>query len=230
MNKKRLLVADNRDIFREGLVKILDEAENLQLVGLCSVYKDIIQRVTDLKPDVILLNTEIPGINPVELAQDIKGIVPEARILFLIPPPPPSPDKRIPPLVALRAGVNGIINADVSSLSLIDSIVRVCEGEMVLPPTLGGSVLEEYYLSSEGRERVQQVNLSRREQEVLALVVRGLTTREISDTMFITQFTVKVHLNNIFKKLGVKNRLQAAVLATEMQLTPGGSPHLPPRK
>ncbi len=230
MNKKRLLVADNRDIFREGLIKILDEAENLQLVGLCSGYRDIIQKVTDFKPDVILLNTEIPGIDPVAVARKIKDIVPETRILFLIPPPPPPPDKRIPPLVSLRAGVSGIVNADVSSLSLIDSIVRVCEGETVLPPTLGGTVLEEYYLSSEGRERAQQVNLTRREQEVLALVVRGLTTREISGIMFITQFTVKVHLNNIFKKLGVKNRLQAAVLATEMQLMPGGPPHLPLRK
>lgn len=207
-------------IFREGLARILEEVEGIELVASCPNARDTINKVIELKPDILLLNQDVPGIDPLKLVHHVKELHPEIRIIFLTPPQPPPTGQRISPLDILRSGVSGVVSAEASESSLIDSIIRVYDGITVLPSQMGGAALEELSLTSEREEARKQTNLSAREKEVLGLVAGGLTNKEISEALFITEFTVKVHLTSIFKKLGAKNRLQAAVTATQMKLIP----------
>ena len=215
MSPIRLLIADDREIFRQGLLTSLNEIEDIEIIALCSNYRATIDKTIELKPDVVLINPHIPGDDCARVIDIIKNKSPKSRILVLFPQPP---RKRVQPAIALQAGVSGFVDADASVTQLVDSITQIYEGGTVLPSTLGS----ELYIETDNYRRrvVREYNLSLRELQVLDFLIMGLSNKQISQNMYITEATVKEHLTSIFKKLGVKTRLKAAVIAVEIKLSP----------
>ena len=213
MEKIKVLVVDKRELFREGLAKILEREPNIELVSTCSTGLECIQKATELKPDVILLDTEILECDHIEATRCICELLPETGIIILT-----HSEEAHDIFPALKKGAKAYMTKDVKVEDLIGAIVRVNAGEVLISPPMATKLLEEFALLSEVKETAQpkyNAGLTRREREVLTLVAKGTTNREIASILFITENTVKVHLSSILGKLHVQNRQQAAAMAIE---------------
>ncbi len=214
MDRIRVVLAFKREIFREGLARLLGErAPHLEISARCSTGKECIQKAKELKPDVILLDTEIIECNCVEVTQTIKSLLPEIRILILT-----LSEEDTDLFSTIKAGASAYISEDTGVEDLIIDVKRVYNGEIIISPPMAGKMLREFRFFGENKEAGPEkydTVLSKREMEVLALVAKGDSNREIAKSLFISENTVKVHLSRILEKLHVNNRQQAAILAIE---------------
>lgn len=213
MEKIKVLVVDAREIFREGLVKILERQPNLQVVGTCSTGRQAIGKASQLKPDVVLLDTEISNCEFVEVTRRFYELLPETRVIILT-----HSEENRDLFSAIRAGAMAYLTKDIKVEDLIRNITRVHAGDVIISPPLASRLIGEFSLLEESKaltEKKVKIGLSKRELEVLSLVVRGATNRDIAKDLFISENTVKVHLSKILEKLHVNNRQQAAILALE---------------
>jgi len=211
MMKIRVLVADNREIFREGLARVFEKTANIEVVSLCATIEETIQKTTELKPDLVLLNINITDCDCSEVKQRIKEKHPEIRLMIITP----SSDKFTDPLSLLKLEADGYVDESVNALHLAEILASVHQGRLAMSPSLGTILLKELGLSDKRHKLIQQAGLSKREEEVLALVSKGLHNKQIANTLFIAENTVKVHLSNILRKLNVSNRREATILSTE---------------
>lgn len=213
VRKMKVLLADKREIFREGLANILGGKPDFEVVATCSSGLECIQKATALEPDVVILDTEISECDCIEAIQCINGLLPAVRILILT-----HSEKERDLFSTLKAGATAYISKDACVKDLIETISRVHLGEVVITPPMAAKLINEFALWEESKEVEQQkcdTNLTEREAEVLSLVAKGATNKEIGSALFIAVNTVKVHLSRILEKLQVRNRQQAAVLAIE---------------
>jgi len=218
VQKIKVLLADKRELFREGLAKILESEPNIEVVSTCSSGVECIQRTSELNPDVILLDTEISECDCIEAIQCINKQSSAPRIIMLTHS---LEDQDL--FSSLKAGARAYISKDTKVEDLIGTITRVSVGEVIITAPMASKLLQEFVLLEESKDEKRQkydVSLSEREAEVLALVAKGRSNREIAGALFITVNTVKVHLSKILEKLHVRNRLQAAALALEKGIVP----------
>ena len=217
MNSIRLVLAFKREIFRNGLANLLAErAPNLELLAKCSTGQKCIQKTKELKPDIILLDTEIENCGCVEVTKSIVASTPEAKILILTIS---EADDDL--FSTIKAGARAYISKDVTLEKLIEDIFRVCDGEVIISSPMAEKVLEEFKTLEEAKESTgeqHEYGLSTREKSVLNLVSKGLTNREIASALFISENTVKIHLGKILGKLHVRNRHEAALLAVRERM------------
>jgi two-component system, NarL family, nitrate/nitrite response regulator NarL len=206
MSTIRLLFVEGRDITREGYKRIFKRANNIELVSVCSHYHKTLTSISELKPDIVLIGMRIKEGDRVTLAQQIKKSYPGVKVMMLIPP---VYDYYFEPLKLLRSPADGFITGGVEIESLFEDLVNMYNGHSVVPTLLGGILRDEYTLRELMLESMSKFGLSKREQEILALITKGLSNVQISKKLFITENTVKVHTNNIFKKMEVTNRQQA---------------------
>jgi DNA-binding NarL/FixJ family response regulator len=207
----RVLIADDHAMFREGLRAVLERQSDLRVVGEAGDGLEAIERVRLLHPDVILMDHQMPRLDGVQATARIREFLPEARIIIL------DVHGDDPKLMyqAIRTGAMGYVPKTSTSDDLINAIRLVAQGHAALPaPSL--TRLVDYIVSSSGEapstERVRD-GLSDREQEVLNLVAEGKSNREIADSLYISESTVRSHLHNILSKLNLANRVQAAAFA-----------------
>lgn len=213
MLKIKVLLADKRGIFREGLAKILAGEPDIKVVSICSSGLECIRKATELKPDVVILDTEISECDCIEATQCINKLPLAPRILILTHS---EEDRDL--FSTLRAGARAYMSKDVMAKDLIKAITRVHLGEVIVTPPMAAKLISEFALLEESKEAGQRkygTSLTEREVEVLALVAKGATNKEIGSALFIAVNTVKVHLSRILEKLHVRNRQQAAALAIE---------------
>ena len=209
----RVVVVDRREIFREGLVKILKGVRNIDVVDKCSCGLEAIARARHVKSDVTLLDTELLDCNFAVVAHHIQEESPDTRIVVLTHSE--SPEHFFP---ALQSGVVAYVSKDTEIDDLLKVISLVRSGEVIVTPPMATVLLHEFSQVNHYYEKAKvkpEVNLTARENEILTLVAEGATNREIASSLFITENTVKVHLRRVMEKLHVRSRHQAAALVLE---------------
>ena len=213
MDRIKVLVADAREIFRKGLAKILERQPELEVLGTCATGLQAIEKVRQLKPDVILLDTEITDCDYLEAIRRCHELILQAHIIILT-----HSVQESDLFSAIAAGVSAYLTKDVQVEDLIRDIIRVHGGDVIISPPLAARLIEEFRLLGEKKKtekKKEPLGLSKRELEVLSLVAEGAPNKKIANTLCISENTVKVHLSNILEKLQVNTRQQAAIIALE---------------
>lgn len=207
--KVRVVIADDHVLVREGIRKLLESDDNIELLTVVGDGQGAINIARKNAIDVILMDVNMPGTDGIVATQVIKRESPSVKIIALTI----YEDEKVMEMV--KAGVSAYVLKDVAGSELIDTIHRVMEGEIVIHPRVANRLIEEITRSEQEQD---EVKLTKRERDVLALLVKGNSNKEMADSMFISEKTVKNHLTSIFRKLGVKDRTQAAVYAIKNQL------------
>ena len=208
MAKVKLVLADGVEIFREGLVRLLESEPDIELVCVCSTGLEAVESAYKHQPDVIMIDLKLSDCNSIEVIQRIHERLPGTNIIVLTHSE--SDDDLIS---ATRAGAKAYLSKDISTVNLIKSITLVADGKVVVSPPMATRLLQEFNFLEEGKDGAKLITLlSKREQVVLSLVAQGSTNREIATTLVISENTVKVHLRNIMEKLHAHTRQQAVSL------------------
>ena len=202
----RVLVVDDHAIVRKGIRAMLEVVPDIDMVGEAESGREAVVEAERLRPDVIVMDLVMPGMDGVEAIERIKADQPEARILVLTSFA--GEDKLFP---AIKAGALGYHLKDSSPDDLLRAIRRVQKGESSLHPVIARRVLDELSGASKSPEPVDP--LTPREVEVLRLVAQGRENCDIAEELVISEATVRTHVSNIMSKLHLANRTQAALYA-----------------
>jgi DNA-binding NarL/FixJ family response regulator len=204
----RLAVIDDHPIVRQGLVGVLEDEADLEVVGSFGSAREAIGPVGRLAPDVVLLDLEMPELDGVAAIPALLAARPNLAILVFT-----AYDTEERVLGAIRAGAKGYLLKGASAEEIGRAVRLVHSGESYLEPRVASRLVAQVQTP-----RRASTSLSEREREVLRLVAEGLPTKQIARTLTITERTVKFHVNSIFHKLGAENRAQAVALAAQRGL------------
>ncbi len=201
----RILIAEDQPLMRRGLKTVLEFEPGLEVVGEAANGSEALERVAELRPDVVLMDVQMPGLNGVEATRQLVRAHLGCRVLILT-----TFDTEDYVLDAVRAGAAGYLLKDVQAEELCDVIRAVARGEVFIQPSVAAKYLR--LLAEKQREPVEET-LSNRELEVLRELAEGQSNKEIARLLGISESTVKNHVNSILAKLRVKNRTEAALKA-----------------
>ncbi|MGA9348658.1 MAG: response regulator transcription factor [Anaerolineae bacterium] len=204
----RVLIVDDHAIVRKGIRALLEQVEQFEVVGEASDGQEAVTQAESLRPDVILMDLVMPGMDGIEATRQITADQAEARILVLTSFA--ANDKVFP---AIKAGALGYLLKDSEPEDLLAAIESVCRGEPSLSPAIAQKVLLELRQPSDRPPTPDP--LTDREVEVIQLVAKGLSNRDIAERLVVTEATVRAHVSNILSKLHLANRVQAALYALQ---------------
>lgn len=210
-NKIRLLIADDHTLIREGLRKIISLQDDMEVVAEASDGQLAYQRALDVRPDIVLMDINMPNVNGIEATRKIKNDSPEIGIIALT-----IHDDQEYVTELVKAGVSAYLLKDIGADYLIETIRSVARGEVVFPPEITQKIYGEFQRMA--RYNPFEEPLSRRELDVLMLIARGKTNKEIGDDLYISEKTVKNHITSIFRKIQVTDRTQAALYAVKNRM------------
>jgi len=210
MEQVRVLLADDHDLFREGLAGIIRAQSDLQVIGEANDGLEALIKAQELKPDLILMDVQMPGMDGIEAVKQIKQVLPETIIVMLTVR---GDDEML--FEALKNGAQGYLLKEIRSKDLLELLRGAMRGEAALSPSLAGRVLAEFRRLSKGGtpEKDDDSGLTEREQQVLIEASKGATDKEIAAALNISLNTVKTHIRNILAKLHVSTRREAAKVA-----------------
>ncbi|RPI34393.1 MAG: DNA-binding response regulator [Chloroflexota bacterium] len=208
----RVLLVDNQVMFREGLKILLDSETDIEVVGEAGTTRDAVDLARTLEPDLVLMDVNLPDAPGFNAVKTLQMQQPEINIVILT-----NKDQDDLLLEAILLGAKGFILKNLSIAKLVASIRGLERGEMALSRLLISRVLKKLVCSYVGSEPTVQGldQLSKREREVLAILVKGDSNREIASQLFISENTVKKHVRSILEKLNQKNRNQVVLLARQ---------------
>jgi DNA-binding NarL/FixJ family response regulator len=212
----RLLLVDDQRLMREGLRILLELEPDLRIVGEATNGQSALEAYAELKPDVVLMDVRMPGMDGVEATWRLHERWPEARVIILT-----TFDDDEYVFEGLRAGARGYLLKDVSGHDLADAVRTVAAGGALIEPSVARKVVAEFArMAAPVRppDAGLAEPLSEREEEILRLVARGLSNREIADRLSLAPGTVKNYVTTILQKLGARDRTQAALRARELGL------------
>jgi DNA-binding NarL/FixJ family response regulator len=201
----RLLLVEDHEVVRVGLRTLFQGTEMIEVVGEAKNMATAIAEAVRLKPDVVLMDIRLPDGSGVEACREIRAICPDTRVLFLT-----SYSDEEAALASISGGADGFLLKDIGGEALIHAIKTVAAGQSILDPAVTRPILER--MRSLTSAAGQGEELSPQEQRVLALVAEGKTNKEIAVALGLSDKTVKNYLSNVFQKLQVTRRSQAAVL------------------
>ena len=210
MEKVRILLADDHALFREGLAGIIASQPDLEVVGEANDGLEAFVKAQELKPDLILMDVQMPGMDGLEATRQIKEALPQTRIIVLTVR---DDDEKL--FEALKNGAQGYLLKEIRAQDLLLILRGAMKGDAAISPSLAGRVLAEFRrLSNYGFvEKEDDSGLTEREQQVLARAAQGATDKEIAEALMISLNTVKTHMRNILSKLQVGTRREAARVA-----------------
>ncbi len=210
MDKIRVLLADDHALFREGLAGIIENQPDMQVVGEANDGLEALVMAKELKPDLILMDVQMPTLDGLEATLQIKQALPETTIVVLT-----VRDDSDQLFEAIKNGAQGYILKDIRSHKLIEMLRSALKGEAAISPALAGRVLSEFRRLSRSAAPSDgdQTLLTEREQEVLKLVAENASDKEIAEALTVSLNTVKTHMRNILSKLHVGTRREATRLA-----------------
>lgn len=217
MDPIRVVIADDHALFREGLRRALEAVEEFEVVGEADDGAVAVRICGELKPDVIVLDVSMPGMGGIAAARQIREEVPGTGILMLT-----MHDDEECLVEAVGAGINGYVLKDVHPVELVEAVRACSKGNGYLHPAMAAKVLHKLgaaVTSSMGlnprrpRRREYDEGLTTREFEVLELIAKGASNRDIATRLYISESTVKNHVTSIFRKLNVTDRTQAVLYA-----------------
>ena len=209
--KIKVLIADDHQVVRDGLSAILQTKDDIAVVGEARDGVEAVEKARQLQPDVVLMDISMPRMNGVEATRRIKEQMPQIRVVVLTMY---EEEEYIFDLV--KTGVSGYLLKNSDSALIVKAIRAAAKGESFLHPTVAGKILTEFTPLSENRGKKPpkgKADLTEREQEVLQHIAEGKTNKEIANQLSISEKTVKNHVRNIFHKLDVFDRTQAAITA-----------------
>jgi two-component system, NarL family, nitrate/nitrite response regulator NarL len=209
----RILVADDHAIFRDGLRKLLEVADDIQIIGEASNGVECTKMLAKLKPDILLLDLRMPEKDGLGVLEEVNFDTLPTRVIVLTAA---EDDRDV--VRAMRLGARGVVLKQSASDLLVKAIHKVADGEIWLDNRMTAEVIDAFKKSSESGQRREKPLLSEREKEIVQLVAQGFRNREIGEKLFISEQTVKNHLHNIFDKLGVSDRLELALYAIHHRL------------
>jgi DNA-binding NarL/FixJ family response regulator len=210
----RVLIADDHHVVRRGLQFFLKTQKDIEVVGEAKNGVEAVQLAEQLKPDIVLMDLVMPEMDGIEATKKIKARWPEVQILMLT-----SFSDKDHVVPAIEAGAAGYQLKDIEPDDLVNSIRQVMRGESIMHP-VATTQLEETLKEEENLPHIKNP-LTPREKDVLAELTKGKSNREIASSLFVTEKTVKTHISNIFAKLEVQDRTQAALYAVKHGLTEG---------
>jgi DNA-binding NarL/FixJ family response regulator len=211
MNHTRLLLADDHRMFRQGLREVIERKTDYVVVGEAGTGREALAQVAALAPDIVLLDIQMPEMDGVAVAKELARTHPAVKIIMLTMY---RQDQHL--LDAIKAGARAYLLKDADAEELIAVIGRVARGEAVLDPAMTLPVLDAFRRLSDQQEDGEALTV--REREILQLLAEGLDNRTIATRLYLSEKTVGNRLSEIFAKLGVTNRTQAALVAVERGL------------
>ncbi|WP_194898463.1 response regulator [Catenulispora pinisilvae] len=211
----RVLIADDHRMVRQGLRTFLELQDGIEVVGEAADGAECAQIAAELKPDVILLDLVMPGVDGVAAMELLREAGSTARVLVVTS----FTDRRMI-VPAIKAGARGYVYKDVDPSALAAAVRSVHAGHVLLEPEVAAALLDSGSSGSGADSGSAAPALTAREREVLILIARGRSNREIARTLVLAEKTVKTHVSNILMKLGVADRTQAALWAVRHGIAP----------
>ncbi|AMW99871.1 response regulator [Rummeliibacillus stabekisii] len=208
----KVLIVDDHHVVRRGLLFFLKTQKDIEVVGEASNGKEAIELTASLQPDIILMDLVMPEMDGIQATKHIKAKYPNIQIIMLT-----SFSDRDHVVPAIEAGAAGYQLKDIEPDELVLAIRRVMDGENIMHPQVTTQLIQNQEMTSELPHMLHP--LTNREQDVLGELTKGKSNKEIASSLFVTEKTVKTHISNIFAKLEVQDRTQAALYAVKHGLT-----------
>lgn len=223
----RVLVVDDQRLMREGIASLLQIQDGIEVIGTASDGEEALEQALSLKPDVILMDVRMPVMDGVAATEQVRRQMPDSKVLMLT-----TFDDEEYVLEALRVGASGYLLKDIPASDLAQAVRAVYRGIYQLDPTVVGRIMASLggmkdpanhvslSMTATAKENVplKHSELTEREIEVLRLIAKGATNREIAEALVISEGTVKNHISNILSRLGLRDRTQAALYARDNAL------------
>ncbi|MBF4694820.1 response regulator [Fusibacter ferrireducens] len=214
MKPIKVAIVDDHALIREGIKKLLELEESLEIVFLAGDGQETIELLEAHMPDVILLDINMPNLNGIDTLRILKDQFSEIKVIMLT-----IHEDAQYLIETINIGAEGYVLKDADVSSLVKAIHKVTQGELYIHPTLSGILVKEYKKKDKSIDEMIGTNLTKREYEVIKLISQGYNNKEIATELFISEKTVKNHVSNIFKKIKVTDRTQAALYAIKHNIT-----------
>jgi DNA-binding NarL/FixJ family response regulator len=205
-----VFLVDDHEVVRRGVGDLLDEEDDLTVVGQAGSVTEALARIPALRPDVAVLDMRLPDGNGVELCRELRSRLPELNCLILT-----SYTDEQAMMDAILAGAGGYVIKDIKGMELVAAVRTVGSGRSLLDTRAASALLSK--IRSDAEKPGPLAGLTEQERTVLGLIGEGLTNRQIADRMFLAEKTVKNYVSGVLAKLGMQRRTQVAVLATELR-------------
>jgi NarL family two-component system response regulator LiaR len=204
----RVIVCDDQDVVREGMRAILGTAPGLEVVGVAADGAEAIELADKMKPDIVLMDLNMPGVTGIQATRIIREKFPAVKVLVLT-----TYDADEWLFDAIRAGASGYLLKDTPRAHLINAIEGTLAGRTFVDPTVAGKLFTQIADPAVARDTTLANSLSQRERDVLRLLARGLSNAEIANQLYLSEGTIRNYVSTLFEKLGVADRTRAALIA-----------------
>jgi two-component system, NarL family, response regulator LiaR len=205
MEKIRIFIADDHAVVREGTRTLLEREDDMEVVGEAADGEEAVFRMEKLKPDVAILDISMPKLSGIEVTRKIKSVLPATAVLILT-----AYDNDEYIFAVLEAGAAGYLLKDIPGKEIVEAVRSVHSGESVLHPSVARKVIKRAIdTTAKSGQESAAVELSEREQEVLRMIAKGFSNKDIAEALVISSRTVQGHINKIFQKLNVGSRTEA---------------------
>jgi len=210
LNKISIIIADDHKLVREGLKQLLELEDDISVIAQAGNGKEAIEKTLQYNPDILLLDINMPQVNGIDVLRRLKDMGVNTKIIMLT-----IHDDKEYIFETIKIGADGYLVKDSDADTLVKAIREVKSGRTYIQPSVAKMVAEGLNTNDEEvTSRLKKIeSLTKREYEVLTLIAEGLNNKDIADKLFISEKTVKNHVSSIFKKLGVNDRIQAAIFA-----------------
>ena len=203
-----VFLVDDHELIREGIKQLLELGGDIDVVGQASNGEEAIQMILKYRPDVVLLDINMPKMNGIDVLRRLKDLGVKSKIIMLT-----IHKDREYLLEAMKIGADGYVLKDSDAEGLMRAIRDVKSGKTYIQPSIASLLVEDVNNIDANGDSAKIDALTKREYEVLTLIAEGLSNKEIADKLYISEKTVKNHVSNILKKLDVNDRIQAAIFA-----------------
>ena len=208
----RVLIADDDDLMRAGLVELLSGDPSIEIIGEASTGREAVDRARRLGPDVVLMDVRMPDLDGIEATRELTRAAPDTRVLILT-----TFEQDDYVFGALRAGASGFLVKRTRPEELIAAVHTIAAGDSLLSPSVTGRVIDRMTRqpTPDLTDQATLGELTRREREVLELIAGGLSNREIATALVVEESTIRTHTKRILMKLGLRDRVQVVIYAYE---------------
>ena len=213
----RLLVVDDHEVVRQGLVALLDRRAGFQVVAEAGTVSEAIEAARRFRPDLVIMDIRLPDGSGIEACREIRAELPETRVVILTS----FPDEEAV-LSAIVAGASGYLLKQIRARDLVSALETVGRGDSLLDPAVTEKVLERVRRIASGSEPDELAALTAQERKILLLVAEGMTNKEIAAEIFLSDKTVKNYVSSILSKLNLERRAQAAAFLARHRMDRGG--------
>jgi len=210
----RVLVVDDQQLIRDGIASMLDIQDGIEVLGTAKNGQDALEQASSLKPDIVLMDIHMPVMDGITATEKLRRQLPDSQVVMLT-----TFDDESYIIRSLQAGACGYLLKDIPVDDLAQAVKLAHTGVYQLAPEVAGKLVGNLKVADESKnQKSLEIDLTKRELEVLKLIASGAANREIAEQLFVSQGTVKNHVSSILNRLGLRDRMQAALFAIEHDL------------